>query len=743
MRLGTRPLVLLLAMVLGIPFAAAQEAGGDAPDDAGDIVIAGPEGAQAAAQLSQATSSEGTSRVMLASDASFADALASAVLQQDGPLLLVPPTLPLPGAVIGELERLAPTEVTLLGGESAIGQDVEEELQRIGFATSRIAGATRYDTATAIARTRPNAVTALLVRAFDASGGNGTGAWADSVSAGALSTQLGLPILLTASDELSSPTAEYLSNSGIQTVIIIGGTGAVSAAIEEQLRAADFIVSRAAGATRFETALDVARVRRLAPSRAVLVDGVGEDGWQGGLAAARHAALEGAPILPVTDEAIPASIQAYLDQVQPSLLTCVEVQLDLCRGGTGEGEGGGSAVVTFNPPTGSAIRAGEPIIVGVDDPERSLDGTVSVSSNCTVVGYPSAPQFVTEGSVNFGLTVAPEEPGGDQPRPSGAVPVQPSAGNPQPQPGATAQPVEDNEPTPVDYPLSCEVTTSLGTADGGEQVDRSVYTVVDLRPRIRVSSFPLVEGAAVAFTDVTGGPVDTWSWDFGDGGTSAEQHPDHVFDDMGCYPVDLEVTSSLQHWFDGSRFAETETRLIGIAPADADLAHVEMYVVEGFVPVPGAVVRMSDLDGNGIASATAGSDGVAVFNDGGASSLSGVDHGTYVFTVEGEDGLTVQTVAPGQTVCPGVQIGDVGDLTVTAQTDAAEPAPIPGATVEITRDGFTFGGTTDDNGSFSLADLPVGSYTVEVRAQGFVTETRTVVIVADTGTTLEVSMTRN
>ncbi|MEO2107520.1 MAG: cell wall-binding repeat-containing protein, partial [Actinomycetota bacterium] len=129
--------------MLGIPFAAAQEAGGDAPDDAGDIVIAGPEGAQAAAQLSQATSSEGTSRVMLASDASFADALASAVLQQDGPLLLVPPTLPLPGAVIGELERLAPTEVTLLGGESAIGQDVEEELQRIGFATSRIAGATR------------------------------------------------------------------------------------------------------------------------------------------------------------------------------------------------------------------------------------------------------------------------------------------------------------------------------------------------------------------------------------------------------------------------------------------------------------------------------------------------------------------------------------------------------------------------------------------------------------------------
>lgn len=742
MRLVTRPLVLLLALVLGIPFAAAQEGGGEAPEDAGDIVIAGPDGVQAAAQLSQATSSEATTRVMLASDATFADALASAILQQDGPLLLVPPTLPLPGEVIGELERLAPAEVTLLGGESAIGQDVEEELQRIGFATNRIAGATRFETATAIARTRPNAVTALLVRAFDASGGDGTGAWADSVSAGALSTQLGLPILLTASDELSGPTADYLNSSGIQTVIIIGGTSAVSTGIEQQLRAADFIVSRAAGETRFETALDVARVRRLAPSRAVLIDGVGEDGWQGGLAAARHAALEGAPILPVTDEAIPATIQAYLDQVQPSTLTCVEVQLDLCRGG-GEGEGGGSAVVTFNPPTGSAIRAGEPIVVGVDDPERSLDGTVSVSSNCTVVGFPSPPQFVTEGSVNFGLTVAPEEPGGDQPRPSGAVPVQPSAGNPQPQPGATAQPVEENEPTPVDYPLSCEVTTTLGTADGGEQVDRSVYTVVDLRPRIRVSSFPLVEGATVAFTDVTGGPVDTWSWDFADGGTSSEQHPDHVFDDMGCYPVELEVTSSLQHWFDGSRFAETETRLIGIAPADADLAHVEMYVVEGFVPVPGAVVRMFDLDGNEVASATAGSDAVAVFNNGGASSLSGVDYGTYVFTVDGEDGVTVQTVAPGQTVCPGVQIGEIGDLTVNAQTDSADPAPIPGATVEITRDGFTFGGTTDENGSFTLTDLPVGTYTVEVRAQGFVTETLTALVEPDAGTTLEVAMTRN
>ncbi len=37
--------------------------------------------------------------------------------------------------------------------------------------------------------------------------------------------------------------------------------------------------------------------------------------------------------------------------------------------------------------------------------------------------------------------------------------------------------------------------------------------------------------------------ADTYTWDFGDGNTSNEQHPNHIYDEPGCYTVSLTVTS--------------------------------------------------------------------------------------------------------------------------------------------------------------------------------------------------------
>ena len=712
----------------------------------------------AAIQLSQQTTLDDAevTRVVLASESSFADALASAVLQQDGPLLLVPPSLPLPGEVVAELERLGAPEVVLLGGEFAIGEDVEDELNRLGFATSRIAGATRIDTAVAIARQRPNAVTALLLRAFDASGGNGTGAWADSVAAGALSAQLGLPILLTDTDELSAPVVEYLSSSGIGSIIIVGGAGAVSTTIEQQLRDAEFIVNRAAGETRYETALAIAGVRRLTPERVVFVDGVGEDGWQGGLVAARHAWLTEAPILPVTQDGLPASIADYVSAVAPSSRTCVRVLLSLCQGGDPATEGG-TATVLYNPPSGSAIGPGEVIVIGVDDPERSLSGGINVSSDCTVTGFTNPPEYVAEAMANFGLTVEPEEPGGDQPRPSGAVQVQPRPGDPfeGPHPGATAEPIEENEPTPVDYPTTCQVTTQLATNSGGQQVDVSAFNVVDLRPRIALSTFPQVEDSPIAFTDRSGGPVDTWLWAFGDGSsTTTEENPTHTYGDPGCYSVTLDVTSSLTHWFTGAPFTKQETRLVSVDPSDREEGHVDLYVVDGFVPEPGETVDLYRLgpddvfnpgqagsDDAYLTSEVSGPDGVATFAD--VLSHEGADgYGLYLFVAADGGKRTFQVLAPGQTLCPGLQLADVGSLLLNVTTDEEEPRPIPDASVYIPVGDFDLGGKTTSAGQFSLEDLPVGVYNVIVRAPGYVTQVRQVTIQVGQATTLDIPMPR-
>ena len=47
----------------------------------------------------------------------------------------------------------------------------------------------------------------------------------------------------------------------------------------------------------------------------------------------------------------------------------------------------------------------------------------------------------------------------------------------------------------------------------------------------------------VRFTDASTGPVQSWYWSFGDGGSSTLQNPWHVYDAAGSYTVSLKVSS--------------------------------------------------------------------------------------------------------------------------------------------------------------------------------------------------------
>ncbi|MFT3829102.1 MAG: PKD domain-containing protein [Opitutaceae bacterium] len=46
----------------------------------------------------------------------------------------------------------------------------------------------------------------------------------------------------------------------------------------------------------------------------------------------------------------------------------------------------------------------------------------------------------------------------------------------------------------------------------------------------------------VVFSDRSAGEITAWKWDFGDGATSTDQHPQHVYAASGSYSVVLEVT---------------------------------------------------------------------------------------------------------------------------------------------------------------------------------------------------------
>ena len=97
----------------------------------------------------------GVDRVVVATGRAFADALAiGPVAARDGaPVLLVEPDR-VPGPVVTQLRRLAPREVVVLGGTSAVSASVATRLRELtGVVPRRVAGADRYATATAIART--------------------------------------------------------------------------------------------------------------------------------------------------------------------------------------------------------------------------------------------------------------------------------------------------------------------------------------------------------------------------------------------------------------------------------------------------------------------------------------------------------------------------------------------------------------------------------------------------------------
>lgn len=75
--------------------------------------------------------------------------------------------------------------------------------------------------------------------------------------------------------------------------------------------------------------------------------------------------------------------------------------------------------------------------------------------------------------------------------------------------------------------------------------DMGAYEKLDIAPIVNFTS-DVRSGnidLTVQFIDTTVGPTNSWLWDFGDGGTSTEQNPTHVYTVAGTYTVTLTVDS--------------------------------------------------------------------------------------------------------------------------------------------------------------------------------------------------------
>lgn len=307
----------LLGLLLLAPLLAPSAAGAALVDGTGEAVqqaeaglnvtgstvtrIAGADRYATSVAVSKSTHPNGAPVAVLTTGTSFPDALAGgpAASALGGPVLLVAKES-VPQVVREELRRLNPGRVLVLGGTSAVSENVTAELAAAGHSVERIAGPGRYETAALVsAHAFPGAGSVLV-----ATGADYPDALAGAAAAGAAKA----PVLLTAKDTLPAATSAELKRLNPAKIIVLGGTSAVSAAVEAALKAHGS-VTRVAGADRYATSIAVARLNPNLPSRAYLATGTGfADALTGGPAAAKA----NAPVLLTPPTCVPAPVQLEL-----------------------------------------------------------------------------------------------------------------------------------------------------------------------------------------------------------------------------------------------------------------------------------------------------------------------------------------------------------------------------------------------------------------------------------------------
>ena len=166
-------------------------------------------------------------RVFVATGANYPDALSAAARAGalDSPVLLVRRT-EIPSATAAALDGLAPSQITVLGGEGAVDQSVVNEL-RDWAPTRRTGGLNRW-----ITSARLFAEVASAETVYVASGQN----WPDALAGGAKAGSDHEPLLITRQDRLPGVILSTLERLDPDRVVVLGGPVAVSEDVVDELR---------------------------------------------------------------------------------------------------------------------------------------------------------------------------------------------------------------------------------------------------------------------------------------------------------------------------------------------------------------------------------------------------------------------------------------------------------------------------------------------------------------------------
>jgi len=253
--------------------------------------------------------------------------------------------------------------------------------------------------------------------------------------------------------------------------------------------------------------------------------------------------------------------------------------------------------------------------------------------------------------------------------------------------------------------LTCSNSYGSSTKTKASFITAGTPPTADFTGLPRTGPVPL----AVKFTDASSGRPTSWSWDFGDGGTSTDGSPAHVYTKAGAYTVTLTVSNTY-----GS---DSETKA-GYVTAGAALA--AEFTADRRVGTAPHTVRFTDLSAGNPASWSWN------FGDGQTSTEQNPTHtykleGTYdvSLTVTNSYGSdTEKKTGAGEDICVAGATGyiivgraPVADFTANP-TAGASPLAVAFTDKSTGATPMTYSWTFGDGGT-STATNPSHTYTAD------------------------------
>lgn len=208
---------------------------------------------------------------------------------------------------------------------------------------TRFGGIDRHQTSVLLSRHFFSSAKAVVIARSDL--------FPDSLTASVLAASLSSPLLITPRDILNDAVKLEIERLSPETVYIIGGEGAISKNVENQLKNLPSVknVIRIAGSDRYETAVKVAeKVASITGEIMKIVIATGEN-FPDALSVAPLAGYQGYPIILVKKDQVPLSVLNFLKTYRP--------QEALIIGGTGVVSDSVASFLSVNFET-SVIRIG-------------------------------------------------------------------------------------------------------------------------------------------------------------------------------------------------------------------------------------------------------------------------------------------------------------------------------------------------------------------------------------------------